>query len=224
MLPRVILHNGVSVDGRIDCPSIDVGLYYELAAGFAADAMISGSNTILAASFGPEEPDADDEPAETPASQPGDTRPWLVIVDSRGRVRNLKQLRNQPYWRDVIMLCSRRTPEEHLEHLRARQVEHIVAGEDQVDLRQALEALNARYGIRTVRVDSGGVLNGVLLRAGLVDEVSVLISPALVGGTSARSIYVAPDLQGPEAAIELRLIHLERLRGDTVWLRYEVAR
>jgi len=36
-----------------------------------------------------------------------------------------------------------------------------------------------------------GRLNGVLFRAGLVDEVSVLVNPCLVGGTSPRSIFRA---------------------------------
>jgi 2,5-diamino-6-(ribosylamino)-4(3H)-pyrimidinone 5'-phosphate reductase len=75
-----------------------------------------------------------------------------------------------------------------------------------------------------VQVDSGGTLNGALLRAGLVDEVSLLISPTLAGGTSPNSIYRAPDLDGPEGILPLRLRHLERLAGDIVWLRYELAR
>ena len=32
-----------------------------------------------------------------------------------------------------------------------------------------------------MRVDSGGALNGALLRAGLVDELSLLVHPVLVG-------------------------------------------
>jgi riboflavin biosynthesis pyrimidine reductase len=51
-----------------------------------------------------------------------------------------------------------------------------------------------------------------------------LISPALVGGTSPRSIFRAPNLTSPEAVIPLKLIHVEQLDGDTVWLRYEVSK
>lgn len=91
-------------------------------------------------------------------------------------------------------------------------------------MRAALEELSARYGVKTVRVDSGGVLSGVLLRHGLVDEVSVLIYPSLVGGTSLRSIFRAPDLESPEGAISLRLMYLETLQNDLIWLRYEVVR
>lgn len=57
-------------------------------------------------------------------------------------------------------------------------------------------------------------MNGVLLRAGLVDEVSVLIHPSLVGGMSPRSFFRAPDLTSPEGVIQLRLLLFEKLKND----------
>jgi len=93
-----------------------------------------------------------------------------------------------------------------------------------VDLRAALLALNRRFGAKVVRADSGGTLNGALLRAGLVDEVSVLVHPALLGGTGEASIFRAPELEGPDGIIRLRLLSVERLRGGIVWMRYRVVR
>ncbi|MBS1245658.1 MAG: riboflavin biosynthesis protein RibD C-domain protein [Chloroflexi bacterium] len=221
MLPHVILHTGMSVDGRIDWGVGNEGLYYELAARSNADAMLTGSRTMLAAYASPDIPQEDDEPLESRELHTLHV-PLLVIVDSRGQIRGWSQIKKEPYWRNAMALCSRSTPQEYLEYLQKRRVEYIVAGDDRVDLRAALEELNARYGVKIVRVDSGGILNGALLRAGLVDEVSVLIGPCLVGGTTPRSIFVAPDLTSPEGVIPLRLIHMEAVRGDTIWLRYEV--
>ena len=227
MLPRVILHNGVTVDGRMDwfAGEGDMGLYYELAARWNADAMLSGSNTMLAAYAQegvPEEVESDLEDKELHPLHV----PLLVIVDSRGQVRRgaWHRIQREPYWRKAISLCSHSTPPSHLAFLQERQVEYVVAGNERVDLRVALEELNLRYGVKVVRVDSGGALNGALLRAGLVDEVSILISPCLTGGTTPRSIFVAPDLTSSDGVIPQKLIHMERLRGDVVWLRYEVVR
>lgn len=89
-------------------------------------------------------------------------------------------------------------------------------------MRAALEELNARYGVKVVRADCGGTLNGVLLREGLVDEVSLLISPSLVGGTEVRSIFIAPELEAARGVIDLSLRRMERLEGDVVWLLYQV--
>ena len=174
MLPRVIVHNAVSVDGRIDWFAPDIGLFYELASRWQEDAILAGSETIVKGLSAEGVPVEEDVGASPPSPDPADKRPLLVIPDSRGRVRNWHYLRAQPYWRDAMALCSRATPAEYLAYLRERRVDYIVAGED---LRAALANLYETRGVRAVRVDSGGTLNGVLLRAGLVDEVSVLISP-----------------------------------------------
>jgi 2,5-diamino-6-(ribosylamino)-4(3H)-pyrimidinone 5'-phosphate reductase len=223
MLPRVILHNAVSVDGRVDWFSPDVGLYYEVASTWDVDAILSGSETILEG-FKGVDGQAEGMPSDGEAAPPASHGPLLVVTDSRGRVRQWGLIRNQPYWRDAIALVSASTPEEYVSYLGEEGVECILTGDEYVDLRKALEELYTRHGVESVRVDSGGTLNGVLLRHGLVDEVSLLIEPSLVGGTSARSMFRAPDLSSPDAVIELRLTHVEQLRHGVVWLRYEVVR
>lgn len=244
MLPRVILHNGASVDGRVDGFQGDIGLFYQVAAAFEAGAMLAGSDTMLAA-YASAPPDdgaevesapAETEPAPAEADggqadggqadggETGEAGGLLVVPDSRGRIGNWPQIRREPWWRDVVVLCARATPRAYVAGLEEMGLDYIVAGEERVDLRAALEALRERYGVEVVQVDSGGTLNGALLRAGLVDEVSLLISPTLAGGTSSNSIYRAPDLASPEGVLPLRLLHLERLAGDVVWLRYELVR
>ncbi len=217
MLPHVILHNAVSVDGRMDWPNVDLGLYYELAAQWPVDAMLSGSETILAAYAA--------TPAAAPAAETSpEAQALLVVVDSRGRIHNWPQIRYSPYWRDAVVLCSRSTPIEYIDDLKQQGIAYIIAGDDRVDLCAALEELNARFGVKAIRVDSGGALNGALLRAGLIDEVSVLIAPTLVGGSTPRSIFTAPDLTSPDGVISLKLIQVEQLRGETVWVRYEIVK
>lgn len=236
--PHVVVHSMTSADGRTDHFTGDVGLYYELAAGFPQDAVLTGSGTLVAAAQSqgisladqepdliPERPETGSAPADDPTSV-DDPRPLLVVVDSRGRLTRFAWLRAMPYWRDVLVLCSSTTSSGHLALLARHRVQHLVVGTDRVDLPAALEALTKEYGVRNVRVDSGGTLNGVLLRAGLVDEISLLLGPYAVGGRSARGVFVADDL-APEdsgAVTALRLTGVERLRGDVVRLRYQVER
>ncbi|UCH62606.1 MAG: deaminase, partial [Fidelibacterota bacterium] len=91
MLPRVVVHNAVSVDGRIDWFTPDVGQFYRLASRWKEDATLAGSDTI----YSPEESitEEEDESLEPPVVEADDTRPLLVVSDSRGRVRNWLQLR-----------------------------------------------------------------------------------------------------------------------------------
>jgi 2,5-diamino-6-(ribosylamino)-4(3H)-pyrimidinone 5'-phosphate reductase len=222
MLPHVILFNAVSLDGRVVGFPADIALFYELAARWQEDATLAGSDTFLTASeeIPPEEPSDLDEPPKNPE----DHRPLLVVPDSRGRLRRWHYLRRLPYWRGAVALCSRATPAEYLDYLQQRHIDTLIAGEDHVDMAEALQKLHEQYGVNTIRVDSGGTLNGVLLRAGLVDEVSLLIHPSLVGGLSPRSIFRAPDLPEGVAAIPLRLRHAEQIKDELVWLRYEIVR
>lgn len=225
MKPKVIIFNGLSLDGRMDGGEgqIDMGLYYKIAASWNADAMLSGSGTMLAAVMEPAEEAVTELPSEPKELHPL-AIPFMVVADSRGRFHHWRSMQVQPFWRETVALCSRLTPKEYLRELESARVPYIVAGDDKVDFCQALEELNTRFSIQTIRVDSGGILNGVLLRAGLVDEVSVLIDPILVGGESPRSLFVAPDITSPQQTIPLRLIHFEQVAEHVLWLRYEIQR
>jgi 2,5-diamino-6-(ribosylamino)-4(3H)-pyrimidinone 5'-phosphate reductase len=218
--PHVTIHSLASLDGRLDGFPPDQGLYYELAAAIPHQAVLSGSGTMLAAAVA-EGIDLDaDGPEGAPAATPVATDlPWLVVVDSRGQLTRLAWLRSAPFWRDVLILCSDTTPPAHLDRLTRAGVTYEVVGADRVDLASALTVLAERYGVEHVRVDAGPALNAALLDAGLVDEVSVVVAPWLVGSAGARPLHLA--LQLPEAA-GLRLTAVETLRDDHVWLRYEV--
>ena len=93
MLPRVIVHNAVSLDGRIDGFPADIGLYYDLTGQWKVDAHLAGCDTML--QMEGEIPDVDDSVIETlPAvTDPNDARALLVVPDSRGRLRKWRGLR-----------------------------------------------------------------------------------------------------------------------------------
>ncbi len=221
MIPKVIIYNAISLDGRIDGFPVDLGQYYGIAAAtWKEDATLVGSETMLAG-MGQLGKESEEELAEWKVD-PQDGRPLVVVPDSRGRLRIWSAIRSQPYWKDVVVLCSLSTPSDYLDYLKRQKVRYIVAGEDKVDMRAALERLTEDFGVRTVRVDSGGTLNGVLLRQGLASEVNVLIHPCLVGGTSPGSMFRPPDASSMEAVVDLKLQHSRRLKGGVIWLRYEV--
>jgi len=146
----------------------------------------------------------------------------LAVVDSRGQVKGWRTLLASGYWRSGVALCSAATPAGHLAWLESHGIERIATGGERVDLAAALEELASRFGVRTVRVDSGGKLNGELLRLGLVDEVSLLVHPYLVGGTCPASMFRAADLVHEVGVVQLELLHSRKVKQGIVWLRYAV--
>lgn len=224
MIPLVILYNAVSLDGRITGFDADVELYYELASKWNVDAVLMGSNTVLTGfgvKAGQTVPESEDA-FQPRVKDPDDKRPLLVVPDSRGQIRVWSEILKMPYINDVLVLCSRSTPREYLDFLDERYIDYLVVGYQQVDLENALEELNTKFGVKRVRVDSGGVLNGILLRQGLADEIHLLIHPELVGGTTPNSIFQTHDTDEDEEPIKLYLDGMEKIKDDIIYLRYRV--
>ena len=193
--------NEISLDGRIEGFDQDVGRYYRLGFRWRSDAILMGS--VTAQAFGPAEP-ADQQMRRVPAPErlpvvPGfedlvyEPRPLPVVPDSRGRVRNWVHALAQPWYGAIVVLTSQATPPDYLEYLSRRGITPVTVGEDQIDLSAALEVLQVQYGVRSMRTDCGGHLNGALLAADLVDEVAVIINPEPGGKPEEPVLRDAPS-------------------------------
>jgi riboflavin biosynthesis pyrimidine reductase len=77
----------------------------------------------------------------------------------------------------------------------AEVAEVVVAGDRDVDLAVALDALGGR-GHRAVLAEGGPILNAQLAAAGLLDELCLSLSPRLVGGAAKRILDGLP-VPGP---------------------------
>jgi len=214
-LPYVVIHNAVSIDGRIDGFPVDLGLFYGVAECWHEDAILAGSDTILAA-VDPDEPvDLDTEPTYDRKL------PLLVVADSGARITTWPSLRRQPYFRAGAVLCTPETPREYIDYLASESITTIITGSGHVDLREALEQLHAHMRIETVRVESGGTLNAALLRAGVVDEVSLMVPPVLVGNAPVRTLF--PALEGAPvspSALGGQILATETVGDGVLWARW----
>jgi 2,5-diamino-6-(ribosylamino)-4(3H)-pyrimidinone 5'-phosphate reductase len=99
----------------------------------------------------------------------------------------LHVLRRSEYCRDVVVLISERTPQDYIQYLEERDYRLIRAGEDFVDYRAAFEHLGSNYDARRVLVDTGPTLGSILLQQGLLNKISLLIHPYIVGQTGLRA-------------------------------------
>lgn len=145
-------------------------------------------------------------------------------MDGRGWVSRWSVFQQAPYWGRWVALIAEGVLEAHREYLASRNVDVLECGSDRVDLDLVLRRLAEDYGVHRVRVDSGGRLNGALLRAGLVDEVHLLVCPWLSGGTSPRSSFVADDLAPDALGTKLERTAVEQFEDGDVLISYRVAR
>ncbi|MBP2031181.1 2,5-diamino-6-(ribosylamino)-4(3H)-pyrimidinone 5'-phosphate reductase [Methanohalophilus levihalophilus] len=223
IIPRVIMHNTISLDGAVIGFEVDMELHYQIAGVYGADAHLIGSTTAKTGieMFGGEVGEEEPSDFAKPETTPDDPRAIWVIVDSQGILINrLHVLRKSVFCKDVLILVSSSTPNDYITYLKERNYEFIVSGGQHVKLESALEVLHDEYGINKVLVDTGPTLNGVLLGEGLVDELSLLIAPVL-----ADSDY--PHLfskLGIEEGIDLELANCDNVGNGYVHLVYKIKK
>jgi 2,5-diamino-6-(ribosylamino)-4(3H)-pyrimidinone 5'-phosphate reductase len=222
MLPKVIMFNTISLDGALKDFEVNIGLHYQIAGQYKADVHLIGSETarIGIQMFSEDVPKEEAADCAKPEIQPDDKRPYWAVIDSRGILINLLHtFRRSGFGKDVIVFVSENTSDFYLDYLRARHYDSFVAGESRVDLRKALEILAEHCGAKTVLIDAGATLNSILLENGLVDEISLLISPVLVGKEPLK-LFEKLNLSGER--LNLELIRNETMDGDHVLLTYRV--
>lgn len=222
MLPRVIIHNAVSLDGSTTGFSPDFGTHYGIVMDYRPDVLLVGSKTAVTGI--PRVPAERKSDFLKPEPLPGDARPLWAIPDTRGILRNrLHVYRRFEYCRDVVVLVSKKTPKTYLAYLKDRNYDFLVAGEDRVNYRRALEMLAKHYQAKTVLTDSGGTLNSILLEKGLVNEISLLISPVLIG-TGGMNLFRTLHQKSKGKGIRLSLLQAAPVDKYLVLLRYRIAK
>ncbi|MFJ3235039.1 dihydrofolate reductase family protein [Streptomyces sp. NPDC086787] len=85
-----------------------------------------------------------------------------------------------------------------------------------LDWRALLTHLSEERGVRRLMVEGGGTIHTQLLRAGLADELQLVLAPLLVGEPAAPRLFGPGGYQGGR----LRLVETRRIE-DVVLMRYE---
>ncbi len=182
MLPKVIVHNSISLDCSLTGFQPNMEIHYKIAGSFGANAHLIGSNTIKAGVelYESQVPLEEEKDFEKPKRD--GNLPYWVIPDTRGKLGGLLHTcRRFEFCRDVIVLVSETTPKEYLGHLTKRNYAYEVVGKQQVDLEKSLELLSSKYKIKKVLADTGRILGNLLINQGFVSELSLLVHPIVVG-------------------------------------------
>lgn len=247
MMPRVIVSNVASMDGRLTlAPGVNLmagderwtAMMGDLADPYAwvrathePQVLLEGSGSLLNpvnaavqdAEPGPA-PEGDHFLPDDVVGVPG--RRWFALVDGVGRVDLQFTEWPDPAWAGwhSLVLTSRAAPAAHLQILRQRGIPYLVVGERRVALGRALELLRERLGVETVVCTGGGRLGGALLRQDLVDEIDVELLPWAVGGRGTPMLFDAAPLAPEEWPTRLELLSCDVVSQGRVRLRYRVVR
>jgi len=218
MLPEIILHNSISLDGSLTNFDVNMELHYRIAATYKPDAHLIGSNTIKAGIelYG-------DSPLEEKMDFNRPERdkklPYWIIIDTKGILQGLlHEVRRFDLCKDVVLLLSEKTPKNYINYLQERNYAFHIIGKNHINLKISLELLNKRYNIKNLLTDCGRILNNLLLNQNFVDKISLLIHPCIVGDKS-YNIFKNVDNK-----IKLKMLKNEFLDEGYIWLTYKIIK
>lgn len=144
---------------------------------------------------------------------------YAIAIDPSGR---LTWTSDNVDGEHFITILTEAVPDAYLAFLREKGVSYLFAGKTKIDLKKALQKLSARFRIRRLLLEGGGAINGSFLAADLIDELSILLVPVADGAIGIPTLFDAKPKKS--VARNLKLVSVEKVRGDVVWLRYKIVR
>ena len=192
--------------------------YEKVHASLGADAWLVGRVTMAemskAAAHPPSKPAAVRRPIHV--AKAGATS-FGIALDPSGKVHFE---RGEVAGDHAIVLLGKDVPDSHLAELAADGVSYVVAEKSAIDLAAALDMLAREFGIEHLVVEGGAATNGAFLAAGLVDELRVVVAPALEGAENVQGIVAYHD--GLAGKVRLQFKSVDALEHGTVQLCYSV--
>jgi riboflavin biosynthesis pyrimidine reductase len=148
-----------------------------------------------------------------------DAETYGVVLDAQGKIGwGRSDIGGDP----IVVVLTESVPDSHLAGLRGEGVSYIFAGKSEIDLASAVEILSRELGVKRLLVEGGGVANGEFLRAGLIDEFNLILSPAIDGARGAPFVFDSTDADCDKRAplTAMTLESTRQLGGGVLLLRY----
>ena len=230
--PKVICHMTTSIDGKVTGEFLGMPqcerateVYYEINRAYHADAFACGRVTMEGSFTGGWYPDLTvyrgvSVPREDYIAD-RNARFFAVAFDRQGRLgwKTRCIVDEDPGYggAHIIEAVLEGVSDAYLAYLREVGVSYVFAGKEEMDLSLALEKLRNLFGIETLLLEGGSIINGAFARAGVIDELSLVIAPVTADAQD-------KPLMMDAAAEAYALVDVKRYDGGVVWMNYRAKR
>ena len=234
--PYIFCHMMTSLDGKImgDYMETDEGekageVFYDLAFGktpyYHHQGWLSGRITTDDNFTFYELPELNKNAKKVPEGDHligTDENMYYVSVDPSGK---LGWKNNYVQYVDtkarVVEILTKKATNEYLDFLRRKEIPYIISGEEKIDFAAVMAKLKKIYGIETLMLGGGAVLNWSFIETGMCDEVSIVIAASADGSTKTPSIFSAGEYD-KSGCQSFELSEVKKFE-NTIWLRYKVV-
>ena len=204
--PYVIVSAAISIDGKLATRTgksnlsskKDLIRVHKLRN--TVDAILVGRNTINI-----------DDPLLTVRYVKG-KNPIRIILDSMGSISPKSRVIETAKKIPTILVVSENAP-RIVERFIAKGVEVIRCGKNKIDLKKLLEILGKKE-IKRILVEGGGTTNWYFFKEKLVDEISLTVTPYVLGGSTAISLVEGVGFG--EIPDSFKLKKIEKIQNEIV--------
>jgi 2,5-diamino-6-(ribosylamino)-4(3H)-pyrimidinone 5'-phosphate reductase len=146
-----------------------------------------------------------------------ESKSYAIAIDPSGKINWAS---NQIDSDHIIAVLTERVSSDYLAFLQSKKVSYLFGGKAGIDLDKVLEKLTKEFEIKKLLLEGGGKINGAMLGAGLIDELSFLVAPVADGSVGAPTLF---DVEAPSwKTCQLELLSTRKVGGGVLWLRYKV--
>ena len=229
--PYIICHMTTTLDGKVTGEHLSRAnhgpvseIYYEYNRNYKADGFICGRVTMEGSFTGGWYPDLSQyKPVLHGTGWKMDyllddmTGFYAVAFDPHGRLgwksNRIIDPDGDPGYdgAQIIEVLTEQVDPRYLGYLEAMEIPYIFAGKTALDIEFALLKLKSIIGIQLLLLEGGSILNGAFQRAGVIDELSLVVDP-VIGGEG------KPLCWGSQVE-EYKLVDLKNHDG-IIWMNY----
>lgn len=229
MRPHVICHMMTPLDGELVVadwgrssgrdPQNLVDEYERIHGELGADAWISGRSVGEEFAVGqPHAPATFDTPVRPIHVARQGAKEYAVLIDLHGK---LHWTSPEVQGGAVVVILGPDVPDSHLAELAGDGISYVVV-QAPLNVAALLDTLADTFGIKRLLLEGGAKTNAAFFSEKLVDEISLVIFPAIGGHSGAPTIFDAGD-EGLADKVILGTLTSETRDCGGVHIRYSVA-
>ena len=230
--PYVICHMTISIDGKVTGEHLvrpnaaaATEFYYEINRAVQADGYACGRVTMEGSFTGGWYPDLsayepiDDTLCSIDYVTGERSGFYAVAFDPHGRLgwkyNHIIDPDHDPGYDNaqIIEVLTENVDARYLSYLRSMGILYLFAGKTEIDIKLALQKLNKLIGIKRLLLEGGSILNGAFQRAGVVDELSLVVDP-VIAGKNGKPLFTDSMME------DYKLADVRKV-DDVLWMSYK---
>ena len=211
--PRVIFSAAITLDGKLATRTGDSKLSSKADKNRVhklrskVDAILIGKNTAKL-----------DDPLLS-AHNAKKKNPIRIILDSDATINANSRILRTSSKIPTIIVVGQKAHKKNLQRLEKFPIQVIICGKQRINIKKLIGILG-KQGIKKILVEGGGAANWAFVRANLVDELIITITPYLVGGVTATTLVDGNGFSTIAKSTKLKLKSTRRMKNE-ILLRYE---